>query len=215
MKVTVDTVVERLTRKILAGQLRPGQQLQELTMASALGVSRNTLREAFRILAYEGLLEYYPHRGVFVKTMRVADVGDLYRFRLLVQGAVLESMALGEVDQDALDEALFSMRHSVDAANQALSANDWQTVGNANYAFHQALVDAAGSPRLSASTRAILAQTRLAFLSARSLENLHKPYVEENAHLLHLIEDRNYEQATVLLREYLASAKQRLIDELA
>ena len=50
----------------------PGVQLSEVALAQQYGVSRNTLREAFRLLARDGLVEHVPHRGVFVRTMTTA-----------------------------------------------------------------------------------------------------------------------------------------------
>ena len=46
-----------------------------------LRVSRNTLREAFRLLSHEGLLVHELHRGVFVRELDEADLVDLYRLR--------------------------------------------------------------------------------------------------------------------------------------
>ena len=61
-----DQVASVLRQRILDGELRPGTPLQELSLATALGVSRNTMREALRILALEGLLHRNLHRGVVV-----------------------------------------------------------------------------------------------------------------------------------------------------
>lgn len=69
---------------ITAGRLGPGEQLVEQSLVEVCGVSRNTLREGYRILADEGLVVHVPHRGVFVSAPGVAEaagrwseVGDL------------------------------------------------------------------------------------------------------------------------------------------
>jgi len=55
-----DQVAALLRQRILEGEFRPGAQLQELPLASSLGVSRNTMREAIRILSIEGLAAQPP-----------------------------------------------------------------------------------------------------------------------------------------------------------
>lgn len=207
--VTVEQVIGTLTDFLLCGHFQPGQQLQEIHLANQLGVSRNTLRETFRVLAHEGLLVYYPHRGVFVRTITVADVRDLYRVRTLMQVAALESLTV-----DLPAQPLKAMRAAVAEAFDARSRGDWQAVGTANYAFHQAIFDLAESPRLSRFATALLAQTRIAFLSVDNAELLHKPFVDYNAELLAAIEAQDFVGATTLLKEYIAQAEQSLLEQL-
>ena len=56
----------QLRQRIAAAGLVPGERLGEVALAAELQVSRNSLREAFTMLASEGLVERRPHRGVFV-----------------------------------------------------------------------------------------------------------------------------------------------------
>jgi len=69
-----DQVASILRRRILDGELLPGTALQEVPMATSLGVSRNTVREATRILSLEGLLKRSAHRGVAVAQLSLEDV---------------------------------------------------------------------------------------------------------------------------------------------
>ena len=65
---TADRVAELLRTHIAEGHLLPGARLPEDAIGQALGVSRNTLREAFRLLTHEKLLSHALNRGVFVRT---------------------------------------------------------------------------------------------------------------------------------------------------
>src|SRR5690349_24825711 len=76
-----DQVAGILRQRILEGELRPGAALMEIPLASSLGVSRNTMREAMRILALEGLLKRNIHRGVLVSQLSLQDVEEIYRLR--------------------------------------------------------------------------------------------------------------------------------------
>src|SRR5206468_11246942 len=80
-----DQVASILRRRILDGELLPGTALQEVPMATSLGVSRNTVREATRILSLEGLLKRSAHRGVAVAQLSLEDVAEIYRVRHLLE----------------------------------------------------------------------------------------------------------------------------------
>lgn len=63
-------IAQALRQKIIAGELLPGARLSERELTSQLDISRNTLREVFRLLTQEGLLRYQPNRGVCGGTHR-------------------------------------------------------------------------------------------------------------------------------------------------
>ncbi len=60
--------------RVTGGTLRPGQRLSEARLAADLEISRNTLREVFRLLTREGILRHEPNRGVFVATPSMASI---------------------------------------------------------------------------------------------------------------------------------------------
>src|SRR5258707_5371981 len=57
-----DQLVAKLREMILNSELRPGSALPEKMLCESFGVSRTPLREAFKVLASEGLIELRPHR---------------------------------------------------------------------------------------------------------------------------------------------------------
>src|SRR5437868_622864 len=80
-----DQVALILRQRILNGELRPGTPLQEVPLAASLGVSRNTMREATRILSLENLLKRSIHRGVAVSQLSVKDVQEIYHLRRMLE----------------------------------------------------------------------------------------------------------------------------------
>ncbi len=74
----------RLRAQVTGGALVPGQRLSEARLAADLEISRNTLREVFRLLTREGILRHEPNRGVFVATPSMASILDIYRVRRLI-----------------------------------------------------------------------------------------------------------------------------------
>lgn len=95
---TTDRVVDALRTRMLEGALAPGVALREVSVAAELEVSRNTLREALRLLTSEGLVVQSPNRGASVKNFTVSEVRDIYRTRrvLEVQAATESAVATDE-----------------------------------------------------------------------------------------------------------------------
>src|SRR5205809_7457324 len=83
----LDVSAAQLIRQwILDGQLPAGRHLIEAELANRLGVSRGTVRVAFRQLEHEGLLEYRRYRGVYVASFDSIDAREVYTLRNLLEG---------------------------------------------------------------------------------------------------------------------------------
>ncbi len=202
---TAERVAEVLRRRITDGDLPPGSRLSEEQLVQVLRVSRNTLRESFRLLTHEGLLVHQLHRGVFVRVLDADDLVDLYRLRRAVECAVVR--ALPELDPAALRP----LEDDVTAAERAAEDGDWRAVGTANMRFHSHLVALAGSRRLDEVTARLLAELRLAFSAVASPAELHAPYVGRNRALLALLGRGEVEHAARELDGYLDDSLAELL----
>lgn len=199
-----ETVIDEIRRKLVAGELKPGQRLSEAALAESLQISRNTLREAFRVLTQEGLLRHEPNRGVFVSVPDMATIVDIYRVRRLI-----ECQALGQAYPR--HPGALRMREAVNAAQHARDAQDWVAVGTANMVFHAAIVELADSPRLSAFYEQLSAELRLAFGLLKDPEFLHAPYLEMNATIITLLEEGQPAAACATLEAYLVQSERTLL----
>src|SRR5262245_43090553 len=79
---TVEYILEHLRSGVLQGLYAPGQRLIEADLTQELRVSRGPLREAFRRLSAEGLLEIVPHRGAMVRRLTLREMRELFQIRL-------------------------------------------------------------------------------------------------------------------------------------
>ena len=202
---TAERIADVLRRRITEGDLTPGTRLSEEQLVAALRVSRNTLREAFRLLTHERLLVHQLHRGVFVPELDEADLVDLYRLRRAVECDVVRSL-------DHLDPARLRPLHDDVAAGEAAAARgDWGAVGTANVRFHRHLVALAGSSRIDEVAARLVAELRLAFHAADSPEELHAPYVRRNRELLDLLVRGDYDRAAKELEGYLHDSQAQLL----
>jgi len=204
---TAERVADVLRSRITEGELPPGSRLSEEQLVSVLSVSRNTLREAFRLLTHEGLLVHQMHRGVFVPELAADDLVDLYRLRCMIECDVVRSLE-GNLDMARLRP----LHDDVAAGESAAQRGDWVAVGTANMRFHQHLVELAGSRRMNEVTARLLAELRLAFHAVASAQRLHEPYVNRNRGLLGLLVTGEVERAAKELEEYLHDSRAELLD---
>ena len=198
------SLVNRLTDRLIAGQLRPGDRLSEASLAKEFDVSRNTLREAFRVLGEQGLVTHIPHRGVSVASPSMADVVDIYRVRHHVECSVLERAPRNHPNLERMETA-------VAAAEESATAEDWLAVGTANMAFHNAVVSLSDSRRLARSFSNVLAELRLAFLKVEVLDFLHSPFIDRNREIIDAYSDESPAAAAERLRVYLGDSERQVL----
>ncbi|WP_299951712.1 GntR family transcriptional regulator [uncultured Modestobacter sp.] len=202
---TAERVAELLRSRVIEGDLPPGTRLSEEQLVEVLHVSRNTLREAFRLLTHEGLLVHRLHRGVFVPELAEDDLVDLYRLRRTIECDVVRRL-------DTLDAVRLRPLHDAVAAGEdAARRGDWVAAGTANMRFHQQLVALAGSRRIDETTARLLAELRLAFHAIAVPQRLHEPYVSRNRALLDLLAGGEVEQAAKELEAYLHDSEAELL----
>lgn len=190
-----ERTAETLRGLVVDGDLTPGAQVNEVALSERLGISRNTLREAARILVHEGILERRPHRGVFVAAPDLGDILDLYRVRRIIEMQAVR-------DTPSHHPGIARVVAAAERAAELRAVGDWAAVGSTNMDFHAAIVALVDSRMLDAIFRTLLARLRLAFSQLGSPEFVHAPFVDANLELAKLIHDGNTERAADLLDTY-------------
>jgi DNA-binding GntR family transcriptional regulator len=201
---TAERVVDILRTRLSEGLIAPGSRMSEDALAKALGVSRNTLREAFRLLVRERLLVHELNRGVFVRCLTVNDVHSLYRLR-----CILEVAALRQSTPDS--RAVARLRNAVDEGRAAAARQDWKGLGTANQHFHRAVVGLFADPRIDELMSQLLAELRLAFHVMHPLKDFHLPYLKDNERVCSLVEAGDADGAADVLLTYLGRAERQLV----
>lgn len=166
-------VAEKLRQLIIDGTLVPGVWLNERELCERLRVSRTPLREAYRILAADGLVMLLPKRGAQVIALSEADVGNL--FDVL---AVLEGLMGRLAAECASDDELERIRLLHQAMLEAYAARDIKRYYEASMGTHVAISDAAHNPALADTYRRL----NLRVQNLRYRSNLDR---EEWAHGVH------------------------------
>ena len=149
-------VSERLGQKIGAGDLQPGERLNEVALATELGVSRGPIRESIRILERKGLVTVIANRGAFVRRIDRDDMTDLYLLR-----GVLTGLACQLAAERADAAGVAALEAQVAAMDAAARAGDRDRYYALNLEFHERLVDTSGSARVRALNEQLVNQAHL------------------------------------------------------
>ena len=150
-----DQAAAILRQRILNGELRPGTPLQEIPLAASLGVSRNAMREAVRILCLEGLLVRSAHRGVAVERLSARDVREIYELRRMFEISAV--LATRKPDPAVLKE----LQLALEQYEHAVRSRDWLTAVGHDLHFHTLLIRFLQNRRLETFYRKVIGELRM------------------------------------------------------
>ena len=154
---SLTSLVQReIERRIVAGELAPGAKLNEAELASAMGISRGPVREAFRALEQAGLVQTEKNRGVFVRLVSLEEANEIYEVR-----AALESQIGRLAAERAKPAQLERMRAIVKRMHAAGRKRDPDAYFPLNIEFHELLAEAAGNRSLAAHYRRVVNELNL------------------------------------------------------
>jgi GntR family transcriptional regulator, gluconate operon transcriptional repressor len=175
-----EDAADRIRDEILSGRLTRGERLVEAKIAGELHVSRGPVREAFKLLRAEGLLQEEPRRGTFVVSLSPKDVRELYDLRAAVEARAAKLVARSHTEAD-----LDLLRSRFDALAAAAAAGDVRAVSRADLEFHESVAQLSGNGRLLAAFQrsAPLLKTLIAldehlYASLDDIADEHRPMLE-------------------------------------
>ncbi|MEX0807382.1 MAG: GntR family transcriptional regulator [Dongiaceae bacterium] len=204
---TAEQVAAALRERIITGEFAPGLPLREVPIAESIGVSRNTVREAFRLLSAEGLVRHSMHRGITVSKLVRSDVIDIYEAR-----RTLELSAIPH----ATGEKLRDIEIAIEALAAAIRADDRKMTAEADFSFHTALVRAIGSARLAEFHASLLTEVRLALAIADYKREEGRVFAEDHIAILDALRQANFGVAARILKTHLDASERialSIVDE--
>ncbi len=200
------TAAEMIRQAIVDGRLAPGQRLTEERLARELGISRTPVREALKVLQSEGLVDAAPNRSATVRAYEPGDLEDIYQLRALLEGYAARRAA-GRLSE----EKLLALRASCERFEAMSPADDLREVVRENFVFHNTILEAAGSTRLSGMVRQVV-ELPLVYKSyvwyspeqARISQHYHRQ-------ITRALERRDAERAELVMKEHVLEARDVLI----
>lgn len=202
-----EAAAERLRTLIVEGTLAPGAKLNERELCEQLGVSRTPLREAFRMLAGDGLLVQLPNRGAQVVALSHEDARHAFEMMGALEGFAGELAAARVTDDDIA--GLRVLQAEMEAAH---GRDDLPTYYRINRAIHDAINAMAGNPVLTQTYRTLNA--RLHALRFRSNFNRAKwdQAVAEHRSMIEALAARDGAALRDLLVRHLRAKQQAVLD---
>lgn len=197
---TAQQIADGLSERILAGAFRPGERLRESAIAAELGIARNTVREAVRLLEHGGLIRFQANRGAVVISPTPRSVDELYTAREHLEAAALAA----PLDTAQLAAVERAYDHLVTVTGSLRRAD----IVAADLAFHGAIVATLGNARIDAFYAGLTRELRfyLMALSAHERENENpRRLLGEHEPLMDAIRAGDAERAQREARHHIAS----------
>lgn len=151
----VDALEEHLRGDIFSGNIEAGERIKESPLAKQLEVSRHTLRAALTRLENVGLLEYRENHGWSVPQFEQEEYADILLLRDSLERTAYKVMIDSGIKPDERVE------QELEKILAMTDETPWGERIDADCRLHQALIDLAGSPRISRSFAGMLDEFRL------------------------------------------------------
>ena len=136
-------VFHKLREDILSGKYAEHEELKEVAIGEELGVSRTPVREAFRQLELEGLIQIIPNKGAYVTGITTKDIQDIYMMR-----SVLEGLCAKWATEHITKEQLEEMEENIYLAEFHARKEHWEQMAELDNRFHEILYEASNSKKL-------------------------------------------------------------------
>lgn len=196
------SVADYLSAAILNGRFVPGQRLIEAELTTNLGVSRGPVREAFRRLSAEGLIEIVPNRGAVVRRLSMVEAIELFEIRMELEALAARKAAENMKDpciRDAFDKAIGPIWN----VELRRSTADYL---QENQRFHAAIVAASGNGQLIKLNQQLHLSLILAQISSSLSSHVMGASLNEHRLIASAIWARNADAADHAIREHLQRA---------
>jgi DNA-binding GntR family transcriptional regulator len=143
IKTASEQIAERLRDDIFSGKYHPGSKIKEKEISESMNVSRTPIREAFRILQSDGLVEISSNRGVQVKKITVEDVEEICELR-----TTLEIHCIKKIIKVINEDDFQKLQGIVKQTEDALSKKDYFSYYDYSINFHVYLTSLCENTRI-------------------------------------------------------------------
>ena len=177
-----EKVAAELRKAILSRQLQEGEAVTLESVANQLEVSVMPVREAFQILARDGLIKLQRNKGAVVLGINETYIREHYQLRAILESAAAEMCCAPEVDITRIEE-------SYECAAESIQNNDFAAYTDQNREFHSEIWSAAGNSRMENMIAELW--NGLSMGSMITEADYAKVSIEEHERIMKAIRERN------------------------
>ena len=204
-----ERAIERLRKLIISGELAQGTELVEAELCALLGVSRTPLREAFKLLAADGLVELRQNRSARVAVMNSEEIIHLFEALSGIErhGAELAAHRMS-------DDEIARLGEMQQAMERHFAANDVAPYFKLNQALHQAIIAGARNPLLRETHERLIARAEWARFSALGSRRRWDESVQEHRDILAALQAHDADAAGRLLAHHVMNTGREVVQAL-
>lgn len=171
-------VADQLRLKIWNKKIDLGERLIETELSEEYKVSRNTIRDALKILEYEGLVENKPRKGTYVTTFTKEDFNEITDLRMIIESYAFEHAIkrIHTKDIKYLQSILHKMEDSV-------KKKDWSDLFDLDMEFHQYIVSLSNNSRIVNIYKSIQVQIRTILIDLDEVYSTFDDFLTEHIDL--------------------------------
>lgn len=194
--------MDAIRRKILSGELGPGEVLRQEALADELGVSRLPIREAITRLESEGMLNVVPHKGASVRPLSVDEIHEAFDIRQRLEPWIFAEAIphLTPLDLSRAEEIVATMDKAAEG--------EW---GQLNWVFHETLYMPAKRDMTLSILKRLHEKADRYFRFQVVNVPIRKQAHEEHMELVEVSRKGDIKRAEQLLSEHLAIAADQII----
>jgi len=193
-----------IKEKIITLELPPAEVINEQALMEELGLGRTPIREALQRLAYEGLVNIIPRRGMFVADISITDLQKIFEVRMLLEGfcARLAARRMTAGQMAEMEAILQDLEQVPDGDARALMVIDER--------FHELLYQATDNEFLADILSRLYAPSlRLWHLVLHRLGDVREA-MEQHREVAKALKARDEARAEVLIAQHVAEFQQRI-----
>ena len=200
-------VFHRLRDDILSGRYDEYEELKEMVIGEEMGVSRTPVREAFRQLELEGLIQIIPNKGAYVTGITENDVKDIYMIRSLLEG-LCARWATEHITQEQMDE----MEENVYLAEFHARKGHLEQLAELDNRFHDIMNEACNSKILEHQLKDF--HQYVLRVRKKTLANVNRgpKSNEEHRMIMEAIRDKNADLAQQLAHQHMINAYENMVE---
>lgn len=191
-----------LRKAILAKELETGSTITLDEISKQLGISITPVREAFQILAGEGLIKLRPNKGAMILGINEKDIRDHYETRCILESEIIYKVCKNNAD---ITKVLEAFAH----AQEALKSNDYSEYSKYNQSFHYEIWTAGGNDKI----RSLLSSmwNGLSMGSKVGVEEYAQISMKEHTQIVEALKKRDAEQSKKLMSEHIMRSMENML----
>lgn len=188
-----ESAFAQLQQWIIDGTLQPGEKLNDIELAEALGVSRTPIRESLQLLEVQGFVKMFPGKATQVTEVDKESINDL-----LPPLAAMQALSTELAAPNLNEEVIKELEETNNRFANAVRDEDYFTALKIDEDFHQIIVDQAANNYIHTIIASLQTHVRRLFFHNSII--LTEKSIDEHKDIIRLLKEGNGEKAASIMR---------------